>query len=97
MSPPEKALSSSVSRTINVAARAWHGDKAGHKLRAFVDFVLAQYVVQGEQELGRDKLSTLLALKYHSVSDAAAELGGIEVIRNTFVGFQPRLFEGPPV
>ena len=63
-------------------------------LAAFVDFVLAQYVAQGEAELDRDKLGSLLQLKYHTVNDAAAELGGVEVIRNTFVGFQPQLFGG---
>lgn len=66
------------------------------KLAAFVDFVLAQYVAQGEDELDRDKLGSLLQLKYHTVNDAAAELGGVEAIRNTFVGFQPQLFGGAP-
>jgi type I restriction enzyme R subunit len=45
----------------------------------------------------RDKLGSLLALKYHTVVDAAAELGSVEVIRSTFIGFQPRLFGGEPV
>ena len=63
------------------------------KLAAFVDFVLAQYVAQGEHELDRDKLGSLLALKYYTVSDAAAQLGGIEAIQGAFVGFQPHLFE----
>jgi len=62
------------------------------KLAAFVDFVLAQYVAQGEDELDRDKLGSLLALKYHTVSDAADELGGVDAIRSTFIGFQPQLF-----
>jgi type I restriction enzyme R subunit len=64
------------------------------KLAAFVDFVLAQYVAQGEDELDRDKLGSLLALKYHTLADAADELGGVEAIRNTFIGFQPQLFIG---
>ena len=67
------------------------------KLAAFVDFVLAQYVTQGEDELDRDKLGSLLALKYHTVSDAAAELGSVEVIRNTFIGFQSQLSDSAPV
>jgi len=62
------------------------------KLAAFVDFVLAQYVAQGEAELDRDKLGSLLTLKYHTVSDAAAELGSVETISRTFIGFQPQLF-----
>jgi len=28
--------------------------------------------------------------------DAAAELGDVEVIRSTFIGFQPQLFSGAP-
>jgi type I restriction enzyme, R subunit len=62
------------------------------KLAAFIDFVLAQYVAQGESELDRDKLGSLLTLKYHTVSDAAAELGGVEAISSIFIGFQPQLF-----
>jgi type I restriction enzyme, R subunit len=64
------------------------------KLAAFVDFVLAQYVAQGEAELDRDKLGSLLTLKYHTVIDAAAELGSVDLIRDTFIGFQPQLFSG---
>ena len=63
------------------------------KLQAFLDFVLTQYVSQGDEELGQDKLGNLLSLKYHTVSDAAAELGGVPMIRDTFVGFQRYLYE----
>ncbi len=44
------------------------------KLQTFLNFVLAQYVDQGDEELSADKLGNLLVLKYHTVSDAAAEL-----------------------
>ena len=40
-----------------------------------------------------DKLPALLELKYHAVSDAVAELGGVAVIREAFVGFQRYLYE----
>jgi type I restriction enzyme R subunit len=53
-------------------------------LGAFLDFVLGQYVSQGVEEL-----------KYHTVSDAAAALGGTEPIRAAFLGFQPHLFGAP--
>ena len=46
------------------------------KLQAFLDFVLAQYVKQGVGELDQEKLGHLLELKYHTVSDAADQLGG---------------------
>ena len=66
------------------------------KLAAFLDFVLAHYVAQGEQELDSDKLGPLLTLKYHTLSDAAADLGGIPAIRGGFLGFQPELFRDAP-
>ncbi|HLH97203.1 MAG TPA: DEAD/DEAH box helicase family protein [Xanthobacteraceae bacterium] len=62
------------------------------KLQSFLDFVLAQYVRQGVRELDQDKLSDLLQLKYHTVSDAADQLGGIPLIRDTFIGFQKYLY-----
>lgn len=62
-------------------------------LQAFLDFVLSQYVSQGDEELGQEKLGNLLALKYHTVSDAAEQLGGTSMIRDTFVGFQRYLYE----
>jgi type I restriction enzyme R subunit len=62
------------------------------KLQTFLDFVLAQYIKEGVGELDQEKLSDLLQLKYHTVSDAADRLGGIPVIRETFVGFQQYLY-----
>ena len=85
-----------ITRAERVAARrspilAQYGDR----LAKFLDFVLAQYVAQGERELDRDELANLLTLKYHTISDAAEELGGVEAIQGAFVGFQPQLFDGP--
>jgi type I restriction enzyme R subunit len=62
------------------------------KLQAFLDFVLSQYVKQGVDELNREKLTSLLELKYHSVSDAIEELGEAPKIADTFVGFQQYLY-----
>ncbi len=62
------------------------------KLRAFLDFVLSQYVQEGVGELDQAKLPHLLELKYRAVSDAAAELGGTATIRDAFVGFQAYLY-----
>ncbi len=76
-----------ISRRANIFAR-YDG-----KLQAFLDFVLSQYIKQGVEELDQDKLGKLLELKYHSVSDAAAALGGVPVIRDTFIGFQHYLYE----
>jgi type I restriction enzyme R subunit len=63
------------------------------KLQIFLDFVLRQYVQQGVEELDEEKLGDLLELKYHSVGDGAQELGGVGVIRETFMGFQKYLYE----
>ena len=64
-----------------------------HKLQAFLDFVLSQYVKEGVGELDQAKLPHLLELKYRTVSDAAAELGGVTQIRNAFIGFQRHLYD----
>ncbi|MCG8435463.1 MAG: restriction endonuclease subunit R, partial [Gammaproteobacteria bacterium] len=63
------------------------------KLKAFLDFVLAQYVKEGVGELDQAKLPHLLELKYKAVSDAAEELGGVPKIRDAFIGFQYHLYE----
>ena len=34
----------------------------------------------------------ILALKYHSIGDAVAELGSVANIRDMFVGFQEHLY-----
>jgi type I restriction enzyme R subunit len=65
------------------------------KLQAFLDFVLGQYVKQGVGELDQEKLGSLLELKYHTVADAAIHLGGVPVIRDTFIGFQEYLYQRP--
>ncbi len=64
--------------------------------QAFVDFVLAQYVKQGVDELDQEKLSPLLRLKYRALSDAFAELGKPDQVRRVFVGFQRHLYAGSP-
>jgi len=77
------------------AARAATAAEFTDKQRAFVDFVLAQYVAQGVDELDADKLSPLLKLKYrNAIADAFAELGKPDQVRRVFVGFQRHLY--PP-
>lgn len=58
-----------------------------------MDFVLAQYVKQGVDELDAEKLSPLLKLKYNAPNDAIKDLGSPEQIRQVFVGFQRHLYE----
>ena len=76
------------------AARAATVAEFTDKQRAFVDFVLAQYVKQGVDELDSEKLAPLLKLKYGAaLSDAFEQLGRPEQIRGVFVGFQRHLYE----
>ncbi|HMS83702.1 MAG TPA: DEAD/DEAH box helicase family protein [Nitrospira sp.] len=64
------------------------------KQQAFLEFVLAQYVSVGVEELAQDKLSPLLKLKYHNaIADAVADLGQPEEIRRVFTGFQKYLYQ----
>ena len=63
------------------------------KQQAFVDFVLAQYVKEGVDELDGDKLSPLLKLKYNNaLADAFADLGRPDQVHGLFVGFQKHLY-----
>jgi type I restriction enzyme, R subunit len=64
------------------------------KQQAFIDFVLAQYVQVGVEELAPDKLAPLLRLKYHNaLADAVADLGKPEEIGKVFAGFQQYLYQ----
>lgn len=60
--------------------------------REFVEFVLSKYVESGVDELDQSKLARLLELKYESVHDAANILGGVDSIKQVFVGFQKVLY-----
>ncbi|WP_229392262.1 type I restriction endonuclease subunit R [Methanosarcina sp. DH2] len=62
------------------------------KQKEFLDFVLSKYIETGVGELGPEKLPGLLELKYHTISDAKAVLGGIAKTRELFVGFQEYLY-----
>ena len=67
------------------------------KQQAFVDFVLAQYVKEGVEELDAEKLTPLLRLRYNNaIADAVADLGSADQIRRVFVGFQKYLYEARP-
>ena len=73
-------------------ARAATAAELTDKQQGFVDFVLAQYVKQGVEELDQEKLSPLLRLKYRALNDAFDELGKPDQVRRVFVGFQRHLY-----
>jgi type I restriction enzyme, R subunit len=74
------------------AAKSATATEFTDKQRGFVEFVLAQYVSQGVDELDTDKLSPLLRLRYRALADAFADLGQPEQVRNVFHGFQRHLY-----
>jgi len=76
------------------AAKAASALGLSDKQRAFVAFVLAQYVNQGVDELDAEKLSPLLKLRYRALPDAFAQLGRPEEVRDLFLGMQRYLYEG---
>ena len=83
-----------IARADRVAgARLAIASENTEKQQAFVDFVLAQYVKQGVDELDQEKLSPLLKLKYNNtLADAFAELGRPDQVRGLFVGLQRFLY-----
>ena len=83
---PLKRAERAAARRASILAR----DDA--KQGVFLDFVLSQYVAEGENELATDKLPDLLTLKYGSGADAVRELGGVAEIRHAFTGFQKGLY-----
>jgi len=63
----------------------------------FLDFVLSQYVSEGEGELDPEKLPGLLNVKYGSSSDGVRELGGnVRDVQQAFRGFQGKLYAENP-
>lgn len=63
----------------------------------FLDFVLSQYVEEGEDELDTDKLPGLLNVKYGSATEGVEALGGnVSDVQRTFRGFQERLYAPKP-
>ena len=63
-----------------------------YKQREFIGFILDKYIEDGVRELAPSKIKTLVALKYNTVNDAAAELGSVATVKETFVGFQKYLY-----
>jgi len=62
------------------------------KQQAFLDFVLAQYVKQGVDELDLEQLAPLLKVQYGGLHDAEPHLGSMKQIRAMFLGFQKHLY-----
>lgn len=83
-----------VTRTVRVAkTQSKIFSTLDNQQKEFLKFVLSKYIETGVEELDQEKLPALLVLKYHTISEAAALLGGIDNIRTTFINFQKHLYE----
>ena len=65
----------------------------GQSQQDFLAFVLDSYIDQGVSELDLKKLGDLLRLKYQDLGDGVARLGGINQVKDMFVGFQQLLYQ----
>lgn len=62
------------------------------RLQVFLEFVLSQYVTMGVEELGQDKLTGLIRLRYVNAVSDSSELGSPSRIREIFSKFQSYLY-----
>jgi len=62
------------------------------KQRDFIDFVLRNYIKDGEDELELSKLPTAIQLKFGSMSGAERNLGSLKEIQKLFIEFQKYLY-----
>jgi len=78
-------------RVAQTRTKILDGLSLAHK--AFLEFVLFKYIDTGFEELDQSRLPNLIELKYHSMTDAADALGGVDQIRGLFFNFQKQLYE----
>ena len=63
------------------------------KQKEFIEFVTSKYLQGGFEELGEERLSNLLELKFQSIYEGEAILGSIEEIKKLYMNFQKQLYE----
>ncbi len=61
--------------------------------KEFIEFVIRNYLRDGDDEIAMEKLSTILTIKYGSATEAVNKLGDNEEIRRTFIDFQKKLYQ----
>jgi len=59
---------------------------------AFIKFLIERYLDEGVESINENNLSTLLNLKYNSITKAEEDLGEIRLIKNLFLNFQSSLY-----
>ena len=67
-------------------------DQFDPKVVAFLDYILESYVESGAGQLDRSKLADFARIKYGTLKECGADLGGTEAVISAFVGFQQHLY-----
>lgn len=62
------------------------------KLANFLDFVLGHYVESDAQSLDRSQLPDYVKLKFSTLSEGGAALGGMDQVITSYVGFQRHVY-----
>ena len=62
------------------------------KLAAFLNFVLGHYVENGVEDLDRMKLPDYLKLKFGTLAEGGAALGGMDQVISSYVDFQRHIY-----
>jgi len=62
------------------------------KIAGFLDFVLGHYVETGVESLDRSQLPDYLKLKYGTLAEGGAALGGMQQVIDAYIGFQKQLY-----
>ena len=62
------------------------------KIAAFLDFVLGHYVDHGVEELDRSKLPDYLKLRYGTLNEGGAALGGMDQVISSYIEFQRHIY-----
>ena len=61
--------------------------------KEFIDFVLANYIKQGIDELDDSRLGHMISLKYNTIYEAREKLGDLGEVRDIFIEFQKYLYQ----
>ncbi|MDY5302748.1 MAG: DEAD/DEAH box helicase family protein [Candidatus Cryptobacteroides sp.] len=81
-----------IERTVRVKKVERYRATLDDKERDFVNFIINLYIKEGVEELSADKLPTIVAMKYGSISDGMKVLGGVDVAKKAFLNFQRNLY-----
>lgn len=61
--------------------------------KEFIEFIISKYLEGGFEELGEERLSNLLELKFQSIYEGETALGSIEEVKKLYMNFQKQLYK----